>query len=306
MRKIAYIAMVILFLAACTQSNVKEQNAEDNFHVGTQGISLNFVQNAPPSKIYEGDNLDVSVELWNKGAYPDSNILEGKLAISGFDPSAINGQWDGADVMPSDLVGKSAYNPSGGYGIMTYEASNINVPFDANPYTVTLIVHACYKYATIASPLVCIDSDPYSVVSEEKVCHIGDQSLSSGQGAPVSVTKIEEEVGSDTIYFRIYIRNAGGGTIIGANAYDSCPFDLNLEDLNTIVVNVDTSFDTRPRCTPAGTSTDPVRLINGQGYIFCSMSKPNTNSAYQTPLNIRLDYVYSNSISKKVEIISLN
>jgi hypothetical protein len=306
MSKIAYIALVIIFLTACTQGSVKEQNADENFRTGTQGITINFIQNAPPSKIYAGDNLAVSVELWNKGAYPDTNVLEGKLALSGFDPSAINGQWDGGDVMPADLVGKSANNPSGGYGIMTYEASNVNIPFDASPYTITLIAHACYKYQTIASPLVCIDSNPYSVVSEEKVCRIGDVSLGGGQGAPVSVTKIEEEVGSDTIYFRIYVRNAGGGTVIGTDAYDSCPFDLNLDDLNTIVVNVDSSFDTRPRCTPAGTATDPVRLINGQGYIFCSMSKPNTGSAYQTPLNIQLEYVYSNSISKKVEIINLN
>ena len=55
----------------------------------------------------------------------------------------------------------------------------------------------------MADVVVCIDPDPYSVVQEQKVCNIGDVSVSGGQGAPIAVTRIEEEVGSDKIYFRI-------------------------------------------------------------------------------------------------------
>jgi len=304
MNKAIFIILILILISGCI-GGVKEKDIEEDFHKGTQGVTMNFVRNAPPSKIYEGDYLAVSVELFNKGAYPDVGTFQGKLEISGFDIAAINGRWEGGNAMPADLNGKSVYNPIGGYGVMTYEASNVNVPFDADSYPADIIVHSCYSYKTIASPLVCIDPDPYEAVSEAKVCNVGNQMLSGGQGAPVAVTKIEQEVGADTIYFRIYIKNVGGGSVINPSAYDVCPFNLDFEHLNQVVVNADTSFDSGPRCTPAGTTSDPVHLINGEGLIFCSFRKPSVQSAYLTPLNIQLSYVYSSSISKHVDIINI-
>jgi len=300
-----FLVILLIFIIGCTGS-VTDQDIEEDFHKGIQGITMKFVPNAPPSKIYEGDHLAVSVELFNKGAYPDTSNFQGKLEISGFDTSAISGSWQGGNSMPADLQGRSMYNPVGGYGIMTYETSSINVPFDADSYPADVIIHSCYNYKTQASTLMCIDPNPYEAVSEKKVCSVGDKTLSGGQGAPVAVTKIEEEVGADTIYFRIYIRNMGGGTVINPSSYNKCPFDLEFEDLNKVVVNVDTSFDAGPRCTPAGTSSDPVNLVSGQGFIFCSFRKPSAESAYLSPLNIEINYVYSDSISKHVDIININ
>jgi len=303
-QKIITIVLLVL-IAGCT-TGITQNNIPNDFHTGTQGIVLNIVQNAPPSKIYKGDHLTVSVELFNKGAYPASGNFQGKLEISGFDTSAINGAWDNGNEMPADLRGKSMYDPAGGYDIMSYDADSVSVPFNADSYPADLIVHSCYRYETQASPLVCIDPQPYEAVSEAKVCQVGDISLSGGQGAPIAVTKIEEEVGADTIYFRIYIKNVGDGTVINPLSYNNCPFDLKYEDLNKVTVNIRTSFDTGPRCTPAGTSSDPVNLIDGQGVIFCSFRKPNSVSAYQTPLSIDVDYAYSSSVTKHFEIINVN
>lgn len=305
MNKAFILLILLIFIIGCTGS-IKEQDVESEFHKGTQGIVMHFVQNSPPSKVYEGDHLAVSVELFNKGAYPSTGSFQGKLEISGFDSSAISGGWDGGNSMPAELTGRSMYNPIGGYDIMTYEASSVNVPFDADSYPADIIVHSCYEYKTLASPLMCIDPTPYEAVSEHKVCQVGDKSLSGGQGAPVAVTKIEEEVGADTIYFRIYIRNMGGGSVVSPSSYGNCPFDLEFEDLNKVVVSASTSFDSSPRCTPAGTSSDPVHLIDGQGFIFCSFSKSSSQSAYLSPLNIELNYVYSDSISKSIDIININ
>jgi hypothetical protein len=306
MKKNPVLLIFLVLLIGCTGGGIKQKQGDSDFHTGTQGIVMQLVPNAPPSKVYEGDNLVVSVELFNKGAWPETGSFQGKLEISGFDTSAISGSWDGGNNLPAKLMGKSMYNPTGGYDIMDYSASGVSVPFGADSYPADIIVHSCYRYRTHASPIMCIDPTPYEAVSERKVCSVGNKALSGGQGAPVAVTLVEEDVSVDTIYFKIHFKNMGDGTVISSSSYNKCPFDLKYEDINKITVNIDTSFDTGPRCTPAGTLSDPVNLINGEGFIFCSFRKPNARSAYETPLNIEAEYVYASSISKQFEIINVN
>lgn len=309
MKKLIIALIVIsLVIAGCGKGPSKSQGVNENFHTGTQGIEINFLSSAPPSRVYEGDTIDVAVELKNNGAYPEGNKLQGKLEISGFDPASIRGSWDGGNMMPTSLEGKSQYNPEGGYAMMTYrDRVGVHVPFDADYYEPNLLVHSCYKYMTEADEIVCIDPDPFKVVEERKVCEGGSRtySVGGGQGAPIAVTKIEEETGSDKIYFRIYISNSGGGSVMMPDAYNKCPFDLKLDDLDKVIATVKLPYDASPECSPKGTASDPIRLTNGQGYIFCRFMKPATQSAYTTSLNIKLNYVYSKSISKQIKIINI-
>ncbi len=307
MRNIILLVMVVFLLAlvGCNQGSSK-QKVEEDYHTGTQGIQINFINNAPPIKVYEGDSLDISIEVENKGAYPEGKSLRGKLELSGFDPSSIKGSWDGGNTIPTDLEGKSQYNPEGGYAVMTYkDRDGVHVPFDADYYEPNILVHTCYKYKTIADPIICIDPEPYEIVEERKVCNIQDISLSGGQGAPIAVTKIEEEVGSDQIYFRIHIANVGGGSVMLPGAYSDCPFDVELEELDKVTADVKLPYDASPDCSPKGTTSDPIRLTDGKGYIFCKFGKPATDSAYTTSLNVELEYVYSSSISKQIKIVNI-
>jgi hypothetical protein len=306
MKKIILGLLAILLVLIGCGSGPSQQNLKEDFHKGTQGIEINFVNNAPPSRIYEGDTVDIAVELKNLGAYPQKNSLQGKLEITGFDPNSITGSWDGGNMMPTNLEGKSQYNPEGGYAVMTFkDRSGVHVPFDADYYEPNILVHSCYKYETSADVMVCVDPDPYKVVSERKVCSIGDVSVGGGQGAPIAVTRVEEEVGSDKIYFRVYVSNSGGGSVMLPESYNKCPFDVDLEDLNKVIATVKLPYDASPDCSPKGTASDPIRLTNGQGYIFCKFMKPATDSAYTTSLNINLDYVYSKSISQQMKIINI-
>ena len=301
------LIFILLFSSACSRTGKirTNKNIDEEYHKGTKGLEIGFMKNAPPDKVYEGDNLEVVVELKNKGAYPDTDSFVGKLELSGFDQAAINGRWEGGNTIPPRLQGKSQYNDEGGYETKTYKDSDgVKVPFGYDKYETDVMVTSCYKYKTIASPTVCIDPDPHSPVQEDKVCEIKDKSLGS-QGAPVAVDRIEEEVSSDKIYFRVFVKNVGGGSVILPDKYIKCPFDLEHQDMDKVVVRAKLSHDASPRCSPQGTINDPVRLINGRGSMFCSFSKPGTDSAYLAPLQIEVDYVYSDSISKKIEIVNL-
>ena len=305
---IASIVILLVFIVGCNGigKGPSTQRVDEQYHKGTQGITINFIKNAPPDRVYERDNLDISIEVKNQGAYPEGNKVKGKIELSGFDPNSIKGSWDGGNSMPADLEGRSQYNPEGGYAVMTYkDRSGVHVPFDADYYEPTIIAHACYDYKTIADPVVCIDPDPFEIVEEKKVCNIGDVSLGGGQGAPVAVTRIEEEVGSDQIFFRIHIANVGDGSVMLPRAYGDCPFDVEFYELDKVVAKAKLPYDASPDCNPKGTASDPIRLVNNNGYMFCKFRKPASDSAYTTALNVELDYVYSSSVSKKIKIINI-
>jgi len=304
-------SLVIVLLISSCGKGPRTQNIEEEYRTGTQGLVMNFVKNAPPNEVYDGDDINIMVELRNKGAYPTTRDFEGKLEITGFDEAALyNGRWDGSNLIPPTLEGRSQDNPEGGYEMKTYRAI-ARVPFGNEIYEPTIIVHACYRYQTIASPTVCIDPDPYSIVQEEKPCRIHDVSLGGGQGAPVAVTRVEERVSKDKVHFKIYIKNVGGGTVLDDIAYSysyysRCPLDLDYEDLNKVIADVSLSYSNPIECSPQGTVNDPIRLNeNGEGFIRCSFPKPNSASAFETPLQIKLYYAYADSISKKIKIINL-
>src|SRR3989338_6861784 len=184
--------LLVLFIASCQGGGPSSTNINEDYHKGTQGIVMTFVNNAPPARVYDGDTLDIDIQLENKGAYPESGRVVGKLEITGADTNAIRGTWDGGNTLPVDLEGRSQNNPPGGIAIMSYrDTDGVHVPFDADYYEPNLIVHSCYKYKTVADPIVCIDADPYEVVQEKKVCQIGNVGVSGGQGAPIAVTRVE-------------------------------------------------------------------------------------------------------------------
>jgi len=304
-KSLVLIFIALLVLAGCAGRS-STQNIEEDYHKGTNGILINFLNNAPPSRVYEGDRLDIGIEIKNKGAYPEMKNFQGKLELTGFEPSSIRGSWDGGNGMPTNLEGKNQNNPDGGYAIMTYkDRDGVHVPFDADYYEPNILVHTCYKYKTIADPNVCIDPDPFEIVEERKVCKMNDISLSGGQGAPIAVTKIDSEPSSQQVLFRVHIANEGNGKVMLPRAYSNCPFDVEFEDLDKVTAKIKLPYDSSPDCTPKGTASDPIRLTNNKGYIFCKFRKPGSESAYTTNLNIELDYVYSNSISKQIKIINL-
>ena len=162
----------------------------------------------------------------------------------------------------------------------------------------------------MAEPLVCIDPEPYSVFDENKVCTIGrnGETYSLGtQGAPVAVTRITEEISTNDIHFTIEIKNVGTGKVVDENTRVDCPLALDYNDVDKILVKAQLPFDASPRCQPRGDHRDPVRLDKtGRGFIFCSFQKPSSKSAFETVLNIELDYRYLDTIEKKIEIVNID
>ena len=97
------IFLLFITISGCDTGSTSAEYVDRDYHKGTNGLEMKFLKNAPPSKIYEGDKLDIIVELENKGAWPTSDIFKGKLYVSGFDLNSIRGRWIGGDTLPANL-----------------------------------------------------------------------------------------------------------------------------------------------------------------------------------------------------------
>lgn len=286
------IALLLLVFACQPVSDNPNDNLD--YRHGTDGLVLNF--EGMSKKIYSGSELGLVIEVRNKGAY-DIQRGYARVFLSGYDPTAIQFGNDVFDVQ--ETTGKNPYVPEGGYSVIEIsENGAASVPF-GDSYEPTLMATSCYKYQTLATPGVCVVSSPSAIIRDD-VCTPGTITMSS-QGAPVAVTKVEEEVGEQTLNFIITVENKGDGKVVDlASLGDKCPFNLKYTDLNLVNFNVEVRGQSPAECTPVD---NKVRLVDGKGVFYCKVNT-QLETSYTTPLIITLDYGYSSSITKRIEIVN--
>ncbi len=322
---VALLLILLIFIAGCKTKKGIEKALEE-IRSGTEGIVVSFLPNAPPEKIFvaeKDEEFEIILEVKNKGAYPQPNEGNngqapriGKVYISGFDKNIITikpkeGGID--DLSTRALEGKSSINPNGGLDIIGFTATVSAEKLNVEKYDPTLLATACYNYQTVAGPSVCIDPLPYST-NDKKVCQVQDVTLTS-QGAPIAVTRIDEEAFASKIQFKITIKNVGKGDVIKEDALDRCnPFGeqkISRDDVDKVMLEYVKISNTPLLCGPfsdgpvKGYDRGLIRLINNEGFIICELSAEkysNTLSAYTTPLVIELSYGYRNTAEKKIQI----
>ncbi len=320
----ALFLILIILISGCKGKNGAKPQEE--VRTGTEGIAISFLPNAPPEKIHveqgSDNTFEVVLVLRNKGAYPQPGESSGigpagRVFLSGYDPLIIDFKSkDGksADLSTKTLEGKSTINPNGGQDILTFtgevKAENLNV----EKYEPTLLATACYHYETVAGSPVCIDPNPYSTV-EKKICEVHDIALAS-QGAPIAVTKIDEEAFATKTQFKITIKNVGGGDVIKETSFNKCGSSgekVEREDIDKLKIEEVKISDKYLQCGPYSEGevrggAGLVRLINGEGYITCELPKSaysayeTGTTAFTTPLMIKLSYVYRNTAERKLQI----
>lgn len=325
MRKRGVIAIFVLFIIALTSAGCKQTTttgATEDVHTGTQGLVISFMKDMPPAKIYDTTPLDALVELRNKGT-SDLSGANCMLYLSGYDESIISGI--DKDIYCGALEPKTLYNPDGGIATQQFTTDLINLPEGVDAYKTNLLVTACYKYQTVANPVVCIDPKQYELAPLERACTVKDVPTIGGQGAPVSVDKVEVDMMKGKVLFKITVSNHGAGTVPeagktsflkaktpttksgtvlyhGTSLIGECPYNLEYDDYNIVSYNVDMTGGSLIDCTPKIEGDQRVRLIDNKGTIYCTF-RISGDSAYSTPLEITLDYNYMDSISREVEII---
>ncbi len=288
--------LVSLLLVACEPRERTELSIREEVFLGTKGLEMIFTPGYPQTRIYDNQQVNVLVELRNKGISP----IVGTLTLEGYDPQIVSFPSAVTRRRFGELKERTPYDPEGGFDIAEFSSSRITLPEGVDSYKPRFVVTACYPYKTIASEIVCVDPNPFSI-GQEKACIVQSVSAGGGQGSPVTVDYIAVDSTQSKAYFRIKLGNKGGGKIISYDAVLSqkCPSDLTFEDLNKIRYRVLLGS------YPATCSPDrEVRFFNEQATISCTVDiPPGTGNAYRTSLTVEMDYGYKQSLSREVEIL---
>ena len=304
-----FLVLLSFILSGCKLG--KSNTAVEEIRIGNEGIVMSFLPNTPPDNIRVDisapADIEVALEVKNKGAYPQPEdgigAPSGKIYISGYDESIVFFPKKEEMLDTKPLEGKSTVNPNGGLDVVSFSDGKIITSnmVDIDRYEPIIQATACYEYVTIASSSVCVDPNPYTTANIRKVCQATDIPLSS-QGAPIAITGISVKAFAKKTQFRINIKNIGNGDIIKKDRLSMCsPSTLiKRDDIDKITVDEVSIGRKQLTCSPM--SGRELRVINGETFMICDLTEFASDSAYLTPIKIKLSYGYRNTIEKKMTI----
>ena len=186
------------------------------------------------------------------------------------------------------------------YGESSWDGFSVKNDYRVNVDTgYPIIAKTCYEYSTTLAPLVCVRDLRMS--EREAVCNAGEIKLESkGQGAPISVTYLKEDIiprgDQNELFFTLKIRNEDDGEIIRKDSIGDgkdagrCSFER--KDKDRVNIEIDLPGFGKGSCKNDG----EIVLINGEGQAFCSGIKVPKEESFSLPLNIKLTYGYLSHI----------
>ena len=321
-KRIEVITVIILliFLVGCGAFSRGSSGTIQvpEVHKGKDGLTIKFIDNAPPLSVFEDTNFPILIELQNKGA-TDINYGWYTLGVEQANMDLL-----GDPVKPFSLLGRTASDKYGEQKIVELLGHAKKLPSQTQRMDSVISVTGCYSYGTDASADVCIDTDLFGLARYEKSCKIKNIAMSGGQGGPVSVSKIEvqmlphDEQNKVIPQFIIYVQNMGEGQPIVPEAVDTACSSRSIKSEQYNVVKVEASlFEYELDCKPklSDIMNDETlqqqnpkagykKLEKKEGIIKCELPDglDKARGTYTSPLTVHLDYGYTDTISKKVEI----
>ncbi len=296
-----FLILFTLFMTSCDFNS----GGLGNYYVGKDGLILEFVQGAPPTRVYSGERFEVHTTLKNVGAYNINGTERAKLTI-GYDPFTFLSSEKYNENLYQTLYGKNSDNPAGDWNEFVLErfyANNLFGNFERRPSNI--YVKLCYPYQTTFVEEVCMDMSFDQENLREQVCEAKALKFNDGQGAPVAVTKITPRMVPFDSYiqpeYEIEVTNLGEGIVFEPlmkfeGNYEVCHENaaLNVIDLKAELMGEEME------CIP-----ENITLIDGVGTASCRFKSNTilkTSSNFYSSLHIYLNYNYESTYVKEMEV----
>jgi len=277
---------------------------------GTNGVLINFAQEAPPAEVYDscagGNNqFDIVVELNNDGEY-DVSKENALITITGIMPEDFGYS---ASMLsknpPEDLMGKKVGQPS-----VPVQVEFPNLAYRGNVLgdrSFPIRAEICYTYQSTAIAQTCIRSDLKS--TSQGSCTVEGSKPVDGSGAPIQVTSFVESVaGNDQVRYEITIEHKGNGNVFvpSSKCVDT------YANRNRVYVNI-VSRIPGLKCTGlrGGTDTSGYVTLNsekgtGKAVISCIQKIPQPEQGgridYTSDLTVTMSYDY---LSYKIQQLTV-
>ena len=308
-KSIIFILVVSFLLVGCDlDSPDDEQMGFGSSYIGgSDGLSIEFMENQPPSTILDNSqsSFSISLQVKNEGEYdiPAGGV---RTKIEGIDPQAL-GLSELKASLDSSLRGKRLVsdgqeNP-GDIGYITidnlyYEDSvSTNIPLN-------LRARVCYDYQTNAIiNRFCIKENPLSI--SDASCEVSGSKSVDSSAAPVSVRNFNQRpISNDEIRLSFDVVHQNNGEIISPNTQDC--FDTERSDGNRVnvrIVGADSNLECSDFTREGGDLIrEDVNLYGGDRYsVRCTYNTEDSSErGTEDTIQIVLEYQYRTSSQKTI------
>ena len=299
--------VVVIVAVACQQQAAT--TVGPTFVGGTQGISMEFLQDAPPTEIFDGGKFPfaVNVKMKNVGEWEIPSGAGIRLQLTGIDPADYG-------VTAAQLIKNS---PQGmlptrrGPAGEVIEGDTIVMDFPNLNYQrslygdvpATFKADLCYQYGTKVSSNLCVKKDLAS--TDTSVCVVNEEKAVANSGAPVQITSMREsQGGTDSILLTLTIRHVGTGKVF--EKASGCQ-DV-LQKRGKVYLKLDTGMSGLA-CTgmqtsagqPATGSEGYVTLFGGERQISCKQPTGGQGDFLKT-MTATLEYDYNQFVTEEVTV----
>ena len=291
--------LLVLLSPGCGPFISSPTGSDFNAYEGTDGLFLSFAQ--LPTSIKAERYFKISVDLQNKGA---TDITDGVLVMS-YPVDYVSLDDPSQRIQQFSLEGKKRPLPMGERDRKSYDfhANNLDLRRDA-----LFHIKGCYSYETHASFRACVDTNIYKEKgSEPTICTEQEANrnaaLSGGQGAPVAVTRITQQVtegkseNSYDITFFITIQDLqkfNSGELALTTPSTLCGTE-NPRSIQWNTVGVKATLDNEPITC----ETQELEIIDGTASLECWVEEINIQNqeSVDPTLQLTLTYTYAHTIS---------
>ena len=292
----------VLFIAGC-QGGDSNSGGLGTFMGGVEGVSVQFVDLAPPKTFDEDDSVSVKVMLKNKGEFDlVSGSAKARIFGVNLDNFGLTREYKGTS---GSLRGVGEFNTEGGQAEIDFGNALYALPV-INSEDFTFRARVCYPYQTRILSDVCIASALALESNADIACDVAGDKIQTGDvsGAPIQVTSITEQTrGSNQVRFDLVIENNGKGEVFNPGVdCETLEADVSrlsnqdkvmLEIINPTGIVCDFK-DKEP------SSSGIVELKTGKATISCWMDV--NDEPYVDRLSLKLDYLYRTDTSTPVRI----
>jgi len=307
------ILVIAIFLTGCGKTQTAQNITSGSAYIGgTDGLSVSFVENAPPSVVYDKPSdgsinpFDINVRIENKGEF---DVVKPKcvLKITGIDPVAFGKtSTDFRQEIKEDLLKTKR---SGGTVIPgTFTVLSIpNLAYGSavsgqvGPFNLRASI--CYEYKTEASSNICVLKDLLGTTRREGLCKPTETKSVENSGGPVKIDKLEQSVsGKDSLAFTFTIKHVGDKkNVVFMNEDQGCKMDdMQKQDKVKVQVLLGTA-DITSSCS--GINSGVANLYADTGaQVRCTQTLSTTREDFVQPVKIIMSYDYYQYVDKQITV----
>ncbi|MFP4645366.1 MAG: hypothetical protein ACLFNB_01855 [Candidatus Woesearchaeota archaeon] len=313
-----FIVLIAITLTACNDDTGSNEDKVKPFIGGTRGISMEFVEGAPPQSILDAGQTTFSIQtrLTNEGEQNiemdgDVNYLE--VSVEGIVPQqfGLPADDDLKLELQDDLQGGKKYpdgtvNP-GSSTILSWDGLSYPSDLQGNDEK-SFLVNLCYDYMTKSTSRICLSDDSSSALFDKQskdICDITAPKTTYNSGGPVHVQNVRQNTaGGNKVSVMFDVVHVGNGAVYEFGEAECDPSLNNRKNKGKVDVTA-----SLPESTPASIScgrsweNDGSNEVSGAITLLGSESDDEDGGRQSTTVNCIIEsdaggtVVYDESLS---------